>query len=196
MLIDLRDERAMMAIDIPLAGWVLSLLAFVLGTITPFIYRRFFYEGLSVQPVLGVRAITQDNSQKTQDEVVFSTVVKFANAGTGTVLLDGAEVSPLAVDEFEFKPIGFELKLYEPKTEIHLPPSTTPDHLIDYLPLLIKSSEERMMAIGFKLKCSPCASLRAMQRLGDHIENNGLKVAFRINGKYRKYVIRVRRPTE
>ena len=43
--------------DVPLAGLLLSLATFVLGTITPFIYLKFFHEGLSIKP-LDMRAIT------------------------------------------------------------------------------------------------------------------------------------------
>jgi hypothetical protein len=183
-----------MGIDIPLAGWLLSVATFVLGTITPFLYRRFSHEGIAIQQAYDVRATTQDETEKSQGEVVVSTIVKLANAQKETVLLDGIEVSFLKTDGTEFEPSNVELKVYEPKTEIHLPPHTAPDRLLDYLPLLVKSDEERIIAMGFRFQHSPKDDADAVFKLSRYIERQGLRVAFRINGKYRNYVMTVKRP--
>jgi len=182
-----------MAIDIPLAGWILSVVTFVLGTIAPFLYRRFIHEGISVQQAYDVRATTQDDNEKEKGEVIFSTIVKFANAQKETVLLDGVNASSVTTDGIEFEPIGFELKVYEPKAQIYLPPHTTPDQILDYLPLLIKSDEERIIAIGFRFRYKPKNDENAPFVFGNYIERQGLKVAFRINGKYRNYVTKVKK---
>lgn len=183
-----------MNIDIPLAGWLLSVATFVLGTITPFLYHRFFHEGISVQQAYDVRATTQDESEKSQSEAVFSTIVKLANAQKETVLLDGIKVSSFRTAGMEFESIGTELKVYEPKAPIHLPPHTAPDQILDYLPLLVKPDEERIIAIGFRFRYNPKDDTDAVFKLSDYIERQGLQVAFRINGKYRDYVIKVKRP--
>lgn len=172
----------------------MSLVTFLLGTVTPFIYRRFFHEGISVQQAFDVRAVTQEEFEKNQSEVIFSTIVKFANAQKETVLLDGVEVSSVKAHGIQFDPIGVELKVYEPKTAIYLPPHTTPDNVLDYLPLLVKSNEERIIAIGFRFRYSSKDSEEVNSKLFEYIEENNLKVSFRINGKYRNYVMKVKRP--
>lgn len=183
-----------MNLDIPLAAWLLSVVTFVLGTITPFLYRRFFYEGFSVKQVHDIRAITQNENEKSLDELVFSTIVKLANAQKGTVLLDSVEVPSLNSGGIYFDPIGFDLKIYEPKAQIHLPPNTDPDGTLDYLPLLVKPDQERIIAIGIRFHHNSKDDTDAVLKLSDYIENQGLKVAFRINGKYRNYVMKVKRP--
>lgn len=148
---------------------------------------------MSVQQAFDVRAVTQEDSEKNQGEVVFSTIVKFANARKDTVLLDSIEVSRVKTQDIVFEPAGVELKVYEPGAEIYLPPHTDPDHLLDYLPLLVKSNEERIIALGFRFRYNPKDLLEAPFKLSEHIEDNGLKVSFRINGKYRNYLMKIKR---
>lgn len=182
-----------MSLDISFAGWLLAVVTFLLGTITPFLYRRFFHEGISIQPAYDVRATTQDDSDKAKSQVVFSTIVKIANAGKNTLLLDGIEVASVTSKGITFEPRGVEIRIYEPKTEIYLPPHTAPDNLLDYLPLLVKSDEERILGIGFRFRYSPQESSGAGFKLSDFVEEQGLNVSFRINGKNRTYVLRVKR---
>ncbi len=182
-----------MNIDIPLAGWLLSIITFMLGTITPFLYQRFFHEGIAVRQAYDVRATTQDETEKHQGKVIFSTIVKFANAQKEAILLDGIEVSSITTEGVYFQSIGFKLKVNEPGDQIYLPPQTTPDQALDYLPLLIKSNEERIIAIGFSFRYNPKEDKGAVVKLSNYVEKQGLKVAFRINGKYRDYVMKVSR---
>ena len=141
-----------------------------------------------------VRATTQDETEEGQGEVIFSTIVKLANAQKETVLLDGIEVSSLKKEDIEFEPSGVELRVLESQAVIHLPPHTAPGRLLDYLPLLIKSDEERIIAMGFRFQYSPRDDADAAFKLSEHIEQQGLRVAFRINDKFRNYVMTVKRP--
>ena len=80
------------------------------------------------------------------------------------------------------------VKLYPPGAHITLPPSDG-DGGPDYLPVVIGSPDERILALGFRFSYPPGAS--PATRLSRHVERHGLTAGFRINGKYRDYTLKI-----
>ena len=182
-----------MNFDIPLAGWLLSVITFGMGTILPFLYSRFFHEGISIQQY-DIRATNQDENDKKEKQIIFSTVIKFANAQKESILLEGINTFLVKSEKNNFKPVNFQLSIRDPKEQIYLPPRIEPDVIFDHLPILIKSDEEKIIAIGFKFQYTNLVDdENIVHEFGQYIEKHGLPVAFRINGKYRKYAMKVRR---
>jgi hypothetical protein len=181
-----------MSIDIPLAGWVLSASSFVVGTLIPIIYRRLSHEGMSIKQFLDVRAVTQESSQEKASHVVFSTLLKMANARKETVLLDEIKVATVAVSAARYELSKVTIKLHKEPTNIHLPPETG-DEELDFLPTLVRPDEERIIALGLTFRYTPRNLENPTALLADWISDHGLEVFFRINGKYRSYTLRIKR---
>jgi uncharacterized protein YjbI with pentapeptide repeats len=170
---------------VPLAGWVLALVTFAAGTVVPVVYRRFSFDEISLQQAHDVRVVTESDARL----LIFSTVLKVANVGGGAVVLDHIRApEALSIDGLELRWIGTELKLHSPGAPITLPPSDG-DGGPDYLPVVIGSPDERILALGFRFSYPPGAS--PATRLSRHIERHGLAAGFRINGKYRDYTLKI-----
>jgi hypothetical protein len=176
-------------LDIPLAGWVLSVLTFAAGTIVPVIFRRLSYEGLSVKQPLDVRAVFQDDDSQRRSELVFGTLVKIANAGKDALIIDDIQTGSLEGFGGRFTPIGVDVKAYDPHQTIRVPPSpASPEEDPDYMPLLIKDETERLLSLGLWFRYSQSMS-EVVDQFGQLAADPGIKVHFRINGKYRPYVL-------
>lgn len=177
-----------MSIDIPLAGWLLSASSFLLGTVTPLIYRLLSHEGMSIKQFQDVKAVTQEAAQKTACVVVFSTLLKIANARKETVLLDEIKVPDLVTSTTRFELMRVTMKLHEQPTNIHLPPKED----LDVFPTLVRPDQERIMALGLTFRYTPRSIEDATSLLYDRISDCGVQVLFRINGKYRSYTLRIK----
>ena len=75
--------------NVPFAGWILSVLTFVLGVIAPFVYSKFTYDGISVRPLDNIRSVY---GYQGQPLVNFSTLVKVANSNKESVIIDSVDV--------------------------------------------------------------------------------------------------------
>lgn len=80
-----------MKMDIPAAGWILSVVSFLAGTVVPTVYNKISFDGLSVQQA-HVKAFTRE---KDLNVVVFSTVIKIANAKKESVIVEVIKTSPI-----------------------------------------------------------------------------------------------------
>ncbi len=181
-----------MNFDIPLAGWVLSAIAFVLGTIVPTLYSRLYHDGITIKQ-LDHRLVSQEKNEKGELLPVFSTIFKIANAKKESVLIDNIRVN---FPSFKLKEITFELnridlKCCEPEANKYLPPSNAPDNRLDNLPFIVKSDEIKFIVLGVWFRYTSKNSDYATKILADFIEAKGLHIAFRINGKYRDYLLQI-----
>lgn len=182
-----------MNFDIPLAGWVRSAIAFVLGTIVPILYSRLYYEGISIKQ-RNDRLVSQEENEKGEILPVFSTIFNIANVKKESVLIDNIRIKP---PSFKLNDIAFELnridlKFYQPDADKYLPPSNAPDRRLDNLPLIVKPDEIKICGIGVWFQYTPPNnSDNATKFLADFIEAKGLHIAFRINGKYRDYLLQI-----
>lgn len=181
-----------MNFDIPLAGWVLSAIAFVLGTIVPTLYSWLSYEGISIKQ-LNHRLVSQEENEKGEDLLVFSTLFKIANVKKESVLIDNIRIKApsFKLNDITFELNRIDLKFYEPDADKYLPPSNAPDRRLDHLPLIVKSDEFKTCGIGVWFQYKPKNSDNATKILADFIESKGLHIAFRVNGKYRDYILQI-----
>lgn len=74
-----------MNIDIPLAGWLLSFLTFLVGLL-PTIYERLSHQGYAIKPVWELKTISQDIDDK--NKVRLGIVLKVANAKDKALLIE------------------------------------------------------------------------------------------------------------
>lgn len=193
--------------NVPLAGWILSALTFLLGTIVPasfqFVHSKFTYDGISVRPLDNVRSVS---SYSDQPVVHFSTLLKVANANKDSVMIDGVD-SPEKVNipGFSLRFQRIELKLFAPGEATVLPPSkplvilrpngyadTSPSLqpvFQDFLPLILQSDEGKLLGITFYFTYSDDKDKNAkdtvVKELYTYLEQEGLPIKVKINGKYR-----------
>ena len=77
-----------------------------------------------------------------------------------------------------------------PGNLIYIPFSLNKSLALNYLPFLVKSNEERQIAIEFTILSSD-ESHHRYDVLSRQLEGSGLLVEIRINGKYRPYSLRM-----
>ncbi|MGP0020942.1 MAG: hypothetical protein ACLPHP_20405 [Candidatus Sulfotelmatobacter sp.] len=196
-----------MKIDIPLAGYILSVATFLLGTIVPALYAKFSYDGFSVQQNSNIRSVSADQKRAT-----FSTLLKVANVNQDAVLIEGLDAPAVSVPGFSFTPVRTEFKFFARGETIGLPPSnpiivvlpdggsTTdlPKSVVpvfeDLPPLVVKSDEDKLLGITIHFACPEAEKGRegeASSALYSYVVKNGLPIHMRINGKYRGFTLRI-----
>ena len=189
--------------NVPLAGWILSVLTFVLGVIAPFVYSKFTYDGISVRPLDNIRSVY---GYQGQPLVNFSTLVKVANSNKESVIIDSVDVpKKVSIPGCTLKSSRIELKFFVPGEETVLPPSNPVVILVpsgnadrrsqlqpifqDYLPLILKSGEDKLLGITFYFTYSDDNDKnlgnRVVPELFNYLEHEGLPIKIGINGKYR-----------
>jgi hypothetical protein len=180
--------------DLELADWMLAVVSFMTGTIVPVVYGRLTYEGVSLRQPFDVRGVFQDEKNRQRSELVFSTVVKIVNAQEKSLIIDDIQGAPIMASGIKFEFVGLDLRTSEPGDALHLPPHTEGVQL-DYLPLLIKGNTERLITLGIWFRYTTDGFLSEGRDatptdvfMGAATEP-GLKMSFRINGKYRGYVL-------
>jgi hypothetical protein len=200
-----------MNFDVSLAGWVLSIISFILGTITPALYRRLFHEGFAIRQFMQMTVLTPTFTSNKKGKqgygvVVFSTLLKIANVQKESILINDIKVRPFKVDSITFEQfegaLGSEFQFVGPGEAVTLPPSmaeeveSTTEEVksktgVDGPPFIIKTDEEKVMAVGIRFTYTPNISediaIRAMTK---HI-SKGLRVSFQVNGKYRSFMLRI-----
>ena len=196
-----------MKINIPLAGYILSLATFILGTIVPALYDRVSYDGFSVQQNSNIRSVSVDHKLAT-----FSTLLKVANVKKGAVLIEGLDAPPITVSGFSFRPLRTEFKFFARGEIIALPPSnpiivvlpgggSTTDVpksvgpvFEDLPPIIVKSDEDKLLGITIHFACPEAEEgkeTEASNALYSYVAKNGLPIRMRINGKYRGFTLRI-----
>jgi hypothetical protein len=100
-------------------------------------------------------------------------------------------VRSLSVSGIEFRSVGINLHFLRASEIPHFPFADTPDWVSNDFPLIIKSDEERIIGIDFLFQSILIDSKEVTHVLFDHIGARGLPIRFKINGKYRDYVVRV-----
>lgn len=196
-----------MKIDIPLAGYILSVATFLLGTIVPALYARLSYDGFSVQQNSNIRSVSVD-----QKLASFSTLLKVANVKKEAVLIEGLSAPPVNVSGFSFTPVRTEFKFFARGETIALPPSnpiivvmpdgssTTdlPKSVVpvfeDLPPLVVKSDEDKLFGITIYFACPQAEKGKegeASKALYSYVVKNGLPIHMKVNGKYREFTLRI-----
>lgn len=187
--------------DIELADWVLAVVSFVTGTIVPVLYGRLSYEGVSLRQPFDVRGVFQDQSNKRRGELVFATIVKIVNAQEKSLIIDDIQGAAVRASTLSFEYVGVDLRASEPDGPVHLPPHSAENARLDYLPLLVKSNTERLVSLGIWFRYAPMGSspqagdISPTDAFMEVASGPGLRVRFRINGKYRGYVLHAK-PSE
>ncbi len=189
--------------NVPLAGWILSALTFLLGTIVPasfqFVHSKFTYDGISVRPLDNIRSVY---GYEDQPLVSFSTLLKVANSSKESVMIDGVD-SPKTVEipGFSLTFQRIELKFFAHDEDTVLPPSNPAVILRpggyaerrsdlqpvfqDYLPLILKSDEGKLLGITFYFTYYGNVQDKVVKELSRYLEQKGLPIKIGINGKYR-----------
>lgn len=179
-----------MNFDIPLAGWVLSAITFIVGMIAPKIYSRLYYDGISIRQ-LDHRLVSQEKNVSGELFPVFSTICKIANVRKESLLIDNIRIikPSFKLKDIAFKLNRIDLKFYKPEDNKYLPPANDPDGKLDNLPFIVKSDEVKFIALGFWFRHTSKDSDYVTKIMADFIEAKGLHVAIRANGKYRDYLL-------
>ncbi len=94
-----------MKIDIPLAGWLLSLATFICGTFLIPLYQRLSFDGFSVQQLSNVRSVTGDPYRHIDH---FSTLLKVANVKSGAIMIEGLRAPVVTLPGFSFEPLWLD----------------------------------------------------------------------------------------
>src|SRR5262249_51165181 len=84
-----------------------------------------------------------------------------------------------------------------PNTSIPVPldlEHVNPKPVLNYLPFLVKSNEEREIAIELLLSYEHTRNADAYAIISKTLEGVGLGVEIRINEKYRSYTLHIARP--
>lgn len=183
------------------ADWILAAVSFVAGTIVPVIYARLTFDAISLRQPFDVRGVFQDERDKRRKELVFSTLVKIANAQGKPLIIDDIRADSVHGQTTDFEFIGIDLRASKPGGAFHLPPHSFQNNALDYLPLLIKDNSECIITLGIWFRYSELVNRpdtsdsTPTDALMQMAEEPGLKVHFRINGKYRRYVLHAK-PSE
>jgi hypothetical protein len=206
-----------MKMNIPLAGWLLSLATFICGTVVIPLYQRLSFDGFSVQQLSNVRSVSGDPSQHI---VHFSTLLKVANVRTEPIIIEGLKAPNITVPKFSFEPSYSEFKFFGPGDTIALPPSNPvivvlPDRgavvlrdqgattgfsqtvapvFADFPPLILKSGDDKLLGITiyFSIKQTEAGKENeAGKALYNHIVEEGLPIRLSINGKYRRFKLQI-----
>jgi len=180
-----------MKFDVSLAGWILAVVSFFIGTIVPVVYGKFTFEGISIKQPYELRVFRQNDDQKENNEMIFSTLLKFANATSSSILVDEIKLNPSVIHGIQFYIQNVSFKSFTPEGQysFHVPLSDEKDVALNYLPFIVKSNEEKSMVMEFKIKATTEKRNIAFNELSKYGEKNGLLVGFRINGKYRSYTL-------
>lgn len=198
-----------MRIDIPLAGWILSVVTFICGTVVIPLYQRLSFDGFSVQQLSNVRSVSGDPRQHV---VYFSTLLKVANVKKEAIIIEGLEAPKITVPGFSFEPSHTEFKFFGPGETIALPPSNPaivvlPDRgattdipksvvpvFDDFPPLIVKSNEDKLLGVTIYFSFQQVETGKeneAGKALYNHVVNEGLPIRLSVNGKYRRFTLRI-----
>ena len=183
-----------MQFNVPLARWIPAVISFVAGSIVPVIYSKLSYEGVSIKQPYELRAFVQNKEQKNRSEIIFSTILKFANATKSSVLIDEVNLNPSSINGIEFAIQKVSFKEFTPGEQysFHVPLADEKGVALNYLPFIVKSNEERALVIEFIISYSKEKRASAFEVLSQHAEANGLLINIRVNGKFRNYVLNVK----
>lgn len=178
------------------ADSVLAIVSFFVGTIVPVLYRKLMYEGISLKQPFDVRGVFEDHESRNRHQLVFSTVVKLANGTKESLIIDDIQAQSVSTQAAKYDYVGIDLKTTKPGEAFRLPPQTQIDSTLDYLPLLVKDNTESLITIGLWFRYAIASTHDSMLNATDDfmaaVAAEGIAVTFRVNGKYRNYVLRAK----
>ena len=164
--------------DIAVGGFVLAIVAFVAGTVTPALYRRLVHSGISIK-ALGLQVTQPLDGQG----VYYALVVKAANASGRSVLLDDVRLKPLVVGGTTYRQRESRLADVTDSKTLLLPTARDKNQRIDVLPLVLKSDDARVYVLeSFLVGDGPHPAEFT-------VDFKTTSVDFRINGIYRNYKV-------
>jgi len=143
--------------------------AFVIGTCTPAIARRFSFEGFEVRQLRDYIVISETEA----GGLIFSTALKIVNGTTKTLIL--TEMDCPGVPGLELQ----RLELQRIEGTITLPPTA-----LDYLPLAVQPDRELVLGLGLWFRNEPGARQAAPISLQGRLAA-GYRVRMQVNGKSR-----------
>jgi hypothetical protein len=137
-----------MNIDVSLAGWILSVITFILGTIVPAIFQRFSYQGVGIKQPIDIRAVFQSLEDAKKAQIRFLAIIKIANAEKDSVLLDEIRIPSPQIRDVKFKAEkDVRLAALDLGKTIRIPFSDDPEYNQKYFPLIIKADEEEILGL-------------------------------------------------
>src|SRR4051794_40103704 len=174
----------MAALDIPLVGWLLSVAAFLTGTIVPMLHRRFSHEGLVVRQWVGYRGISCDAES---GDIQFTMVFKVANASRSTAMIDEAELGSERVGDLRLEPLS---------ATFHISPVDRQDfsHVLEaqiFFPMLVRPDTEMILLADLHYRL-PAFSPAELDQVMFRLASATVPLTLRINGKSRKYRLSLR----
>jgi hypothetical protein len=172
-------------LNVPLATWLLAVVTFVAGTLTPFIYRRFFHGGISILP-LNMKAATKLDAENV---VYVGRFLHMANASARSILIDNVKVPDFKVGDVRWKAGSVIFADATKSKMVHIPLWDSDTTTI--LPLILKSDESRIFILQYELT-PPDGKYVAKEKLARFDWDNfwvDTRIRLRINGIFRRYRI-------
>jgi hypothetical protein len=166
--------------DLTLAGWLLSLGAFLLGTAAPFVYRRFTFEGISIKP-LDARAVLPSHN-----DLVFGTLIRIGNVSGRALLIDNIQVDPIRVTGETFLLKSSLLAKVTDTRDVHIPIWRTDSG--EVLPIILKNETVEVYVLEMQFSFDGHDLQEALEVFGCVLDEP-FQIRLRVNGTYRRYGI-------
>jgi len=160
-----------MNFNVPVAGWILSVVTFLAGTLVPVLWNRLSYEGIAIKQPYEFRALTKQAPES--KEVIFTTLIKIANAKSDPALIDDITLGTNDIDGVQFSLTKISFMDAAPGVTIYIPFDTQEKMPVNYLPFIVTGNEERQIAIEFRLAFSAPKDVDAFETISKRLEGSG-----------------------
>jgi hypothetical protein len=175
--------------DISLAGWLLSLISFIVGTIIPSIYYRYSYDEISVKQLSVMTSLAPEKYSKTS-EFYMTIIFKIVNARNNSIIIDkitaenfiykGEKIIPLEIDGLYIHDINKPLR-------IPIDHDLVKKNIKEILPIIITANTENIYRVDvyYDLK-EKYKKIKTYREIASNAFNpKRINLSMRINGKYK-----------
>lgn len=178
-------RKSRFAINVPLAGWVLSVCTFFLGSIIAPLYERLSYDTVSVGEPFDVRGVNTDDRFPV---INFETELKVANAGKSAITIESVQSPDLRSSSVSFHFISAQMGIMGKSLNLPFdPPITDKD---SGFPILIKPESAELLQLQLHYRYTNERGANIIEDLQRLVEQEGIPIALRVNGKLRDYKLR------
>jgi hypothetical protein len=171
--------------DVPLAGWLLSLAAFVLGTVVPPIYNRLTFDGVIVGEIAELNYI--EGSQ----DVYLALNVKVANVTKGVIAIETVETNARGLStkvplDLQIQDVGV---VDDASGDVNgsLPILVPPEKVVT---MQVKQVYTFPAANAMAAEQRRIAAAAALSEIRQAVEAHGFELSFSVNGKTRRLTVR------
>lgn len=185
------ENKRKWILDIPLAGWILSAVTFLTGTIVTPLHDRLTHNGIAIgQPYeTGGVAVGSNYEMNTTSYVV---VLKISNANKTALIIEDVTSPDQRGTNINFQFIGAKVTaLREPMT---FPPKASLTDSKSYLPILVPSESSELFAVELVFRNhDPQKTNLSVREIATIFDKSGIPISMRVNGKLVSYSLRSQR---